>query len=185
MRVGLEREIKLRFASIEDARAAVTAAGAALSTPRRLQRDVLLDTSPGALRNERSALRIRVENGRGLLTFKGPADLFSTMKLREELETPVSDPSALLRLLEDAGFHPYFRYEKFREEYTFGNSVVAIDETPVGVFVEIEGDEAGVTAAAAALGRSPADYLLDSYRGLFIQYCAEHGLPLTDMLFPE
>ena len=36
-----------------------------------------------------------------------------------------------------------------------------------------------------ALGRGPSDYLLDSYRGLFVRYCQEHGLPSTDMLFDE
>jgi adenylate cyclase class 2 len=61
---------------------------------------------------------------------------------------------------------------------------VAIDETPIGVFVEIEGDETAVTAAAAALGKSPADYVLDSYRGLFLQHCMVHGITLNDMLFP-
>jgi len=181
---GLEREVKIRFGSVVDAQRAVAASGAALSAGRRLQRDVLLDTPEGALRIRRSALRVRVEEGRGFITFKGPVDLFATMKLREELETPVSEPNALLKLLDDAGFRPCFRYEKFREEYAHGNAVVAIDETPIGVFVEIEGDETAVTAAAAALGKSPADYVLDSYRGLFLQHCMVHGITLNDMLFP-
>ena len=47
--------------------------------------------------------------------------------------------------------------------------IVAIDETPVGVFVEIEGSERGIETAAAALGRTTADYIVDSYRGLFLQ----------------
>ena len=38
---------------------------------------------------------------------------------------------------------------------------------------------------ATALGRSPGDYLLDSYRALFVQHCEQHGLPVTDMLFGD
>ena len=38
---------------------------------------------------------------------------------------------------------------------------------------------------AAALARKPADYVTDSYRGLFVKHCEQHGLPLTDMLFEE
>ena len=179
----VEREIKLRFESPAAARDAVEASGAVLSSPRRLQQDILLDTLEGALRLQRSALRVRVDAGRAFITFKGPADLFATMKLREELETPVSDPSALLRLLDEAGFQPCFRYEKYREEYSRGTSILAIDETPIGVFVEIEGDERGVAGTAAALGRSADDYVLDSYRGLFIQHCMAHGLTPSEMLF--
>ncbi len=33
--------------------------------------------------------------------------------------------------------------------------------------------------------RHPEDYELDSYRGLFVRYCQERGLPVSDMLFDE
>jgi adenylate cyclase class 2 len=62
---------------------------------------------------------------------------------------------------------------------------VAVDETPVGVFVEIEGSESGITAMAAAMGRSPADYILDSYRGLFIKHREALGLTSADMVFDQ
>jgi adenylate cyclase class 2 len=123
-----------------------------------------------------------VESGRSLVTFKGPVHP-STMKLREELETPVGDGPLLLRILDELGYHVWFRYEKYREEFSLGNVIVAIDETPVGTFVEIEGCQGGIAAAAESLGRGPADYLLDSYRALFARYCAEHGRAGTDMLF--
>ena len=61
--------------------------------------------------------------------------------------------------------------------------IVAIDETPIGVFVEVEGSERGIAAMAEALGRQQDEYVLDSYRGLFAGYCAQHGLPVGDMLF--
>jgi hypothetical protein len=53
------------------------------------------------------------------------------------------------------------------------------------VFVEIEGSEQGITDAARALGRGPDDYLLDSYRALFMEHRRARGLPATDMLFEE
>ena len=77
------------------------------------------------------------------------------MKIREELETLVGDGEILLSVLEELGFHVWFRYEKYREEFAHDDVIVAIDETPVGVFVEIEGSEAGIDAMAAALGRTP------------------------------
>ena len=36
---------------------------------------------------------------------------------------------------------------------------------------------------AQALGRGPADYLLESYRELFVRHCEQRGVPPTDMLF--
>src|SRR3954463_1257034 len=178
----VEREIKLRFASAEDARAAVLALGATPLLGRRLQEDALLDTPEGLLRDRRSALRIRMENGKSRVTFKGPVQP-SAMKLREELETVVGDGEVLLRVFQELGLEVWFRYEKYREEFSYEDVIVAIDETPVGVFVEIEGSERGIAAAAAALGRSPSDYILDSYRGLFLQHREALGLSGTDMMF--
>jgi adenylate cyclase class 2 len=129
-------------------------------------------------------LRVRVESGRSLLTFKGPVQP-SPMKLLEEIETVVGDGETMLRCLEQLGYTVWFRYQKYREEYALSDVIVAIDETPVGVFVELEGDEHGILEATRALGRSPADFLLDSYRSLFMEHRRAHGLPATDMLFDE
>ena len=107
----------------------------------------------------------------------------SAMKLREELETVVGEATLVLRLLEELGFRVWFRYEKYREEFALDDVIIAVDETPVGTYVEIEGGERGIAAAAEALGRKPADYVLDSYRGLFLRHCQGQGAAVTDMLF--
>ena len=180
----MEREIKLVFRDPEEARAAVLAAGAEPLRGRRLQEDCLLDTPDELLHHKRCVLRVRMECGKTLLTFKGPVQA-SSMKLREELETVVGDGVLFLRVLEELGFRVWFRYQKYREEFAHEDVTVAIDETPVGTFVEIEGSEHGIQEMAAALARKPADYLTDSYRGLWIQHCEGHGLPVTDMLFEE
>lgn len=179
---SLEREIKLRFDSVEDARKAVLAAGCTPRLGRRLQADALLDSEDELLRRRRCVLRVRVENGKSRVTFKGPVQP-STMKLREEYETLVGDGEVLLKIFEELGLHIWFRYEKYREEFSHDDVIVAIDETPVGVFVEIEGCEQGIENAAAALGRSRADYILDSYRSLFLQYREAFGLESSDMVF--
>ena len=36
-----------------------------------------------------------------------------------------------------------------------------------------------------ALARQPDDFVTDSYRGLYVKHCEQHGLPLADMLFEE
>ncbi len=181
---SLEREIKLRFDSVDAARAAVLALDAALVRARRLQSDIILDTEDGRLSGARSALRVRLEPERSFLTFKGPPQP-SVMKLREELETRVDDGVLLLRMLERLGFRIAFRYEKFREEYQGDGVLFAIDETPVGTYVEIEGSDAGIADAAVRLGRTPSDYVVASYRTLYLQECQARGVEPRDMVFPR
>jgi adenylate cyclase, class 2 len=180
----LEREIKLRFPSVAEARAAILATGATPVRGRRLQEDCLLDTADEILRQQRSVLRIRMEAGRSLLTYKGPVQP-SRWKLREERETIVSDGETMLYVLERLGFSVWFRYQKYREEFGARDAIIALDETPIGTFVEIEGSETAITELAVALGRSESDYLVDSYRSLFVQHCEAHGTACGNMVFEE
>ncbi len=178
----IEREIKLRFESAEEAREVILACGATPLLGRRLQEDCLLDSDDEDLRRRRCVLRVRMENGKSRLTFKGPVQA-GLMKIREELETVVGDGDILLRVLKELGLHVWFRYEKYREEFAYEDVIIAIDETPVGTFVEIEGSEHGISAAAESLGRSTSDYIVDSYRGLFLQHREAFGFDGHDMVF--
>jgi adenylate cyclase class 2 len=180
----LEREIKLRFQSAAEARETILRAGATPVRGRRLQEDCLLDTADERLRAARSVLRVRMDQGRSLLTYKGPVQP-SPWKLREERETVVSDGETMLYVLERLGFTVWFRYQKYREEFGSLDAIVALDETPIGTFVEVEGSEKAITEIAAALGRTERDYIVDSYRGLYVQHCEALGCPIGDMMFEE
>jgi adenylate cyclase class 2 len=184
MATALEREVKLSFSDPQTARRAVLEAGGTPLRGRRLQEDCLLDTRDESLRRRRSVLRVRMDAGRSLLTFKGPPQP-STMKLREELETVVGDGTLLLQLLERLGYEVWFRYQKYREEFAIDDVVIAVDETPIGVYVELEGSERGIAATAETLGRRPSDYVLESYRGLFVRHCQDAGVPVTNMVFSD
>jgi adenylate cyclase class 2 len=179
-----EREVKLRFGTADAARSAVVDAGASPLRGRRLQEDCLLDTADGTLRARDVVLRVRMEAGRSRITFKGPAQL-TTVRVREELETLVGDGEVVLRILQELGYTPWFRYQKYREEFSLEDVVIAIDETPVGVFVELEGSEAGIESVAQRLGRSARDFVLDSYRTLFVTWQREGRHAGRDMVFDE
>jgi adenylate cyclase, class 2 len=140
---------------------------------------VLLDTAEGRLQAAGTTLRVRADGARAFLTFKGPV-LPGPFKARQEIETEADNADALLALLAALGYTPAFRYEKYREEYATDGAVVAIDETPIGTFVELEGEPAAIHGLAARLGFGTADYLTASYRALFIA----SGIPGPDMLFP-
>ena len=58
--------------------------------------------------------------------------------------------------------------------------MAAIDETPAGVFIELEGDEDAILKMAAGLERVPDDFILDSYRGIWVR---AKGPDAGDMIF--
>ena len=179
----LEQEIKLQFHSLDAARASVAAAGGRLRVPRRLIDDQLFDTADGRLSRAGTALRLRRDHDRAFLTVKGPV-LPGPVKSREEFETSIDNARVGALMLARLGFQPYFRSQKYREEYTVGDTHVMLDEAPVGVFIEVEGTPDQIRRVTALLGRTPADYQLDSYMGLWRQRCQDQGLSApADMLF--
>ena len=183
----IEREVKLLFPTAADARAAVRAAGATPLHPRRLQDDALYDTDDEAIRKQGCIIRIRTERWSDrpdttALTVKGPVQP-GEMKVREEHETRVEHGDTLQKAFDVLGLRPWFRYQKYREEFSTAGVVIAIDETPVGTFVELEGDAPAIHALTTALGRSPADFILDSYYRLFMKHRDEFGLPGSHMIF--
>ncbi len=167
MSAGRETEVKLRVRDVSAVRDRLLRAGAALVRERHFEDNLLFDDAAGTLRAQGCVLRLRRTPDGGLLTFKGPRQVEAGVKSREERETPVADPSALDQILRRLGYRPVFRYQKFRESYRYKGQAVEIDETPIGAFVEIEGDVAGIAAVAADLGHTPSDYVAESYVALF------------------
>jgi adenylate cyclase class 2 len=150
--------------------------------------NLLLDDDEMSLRVSGRALRVRTVDGLGLLTFKGPASFEGGIKSRLELESCVDDPGAVLALLDALGYRPHFRYEKRRTTWRFDDParpLVVLDETPLGLFAEIEGGTDAILALAAELGVPESDFLHSSYWGLWQAALeVDPGLP-HDMLFPR
>ena len=181
--MSVEHEVKLVFDTPEAARHAVITAGGRLVVSRRLLSDVLFDKPDACMRRDGMAIRLRRTDALAWLTFKGPVQP-GPVKSREEIETAVADADSAERILLSLGLVPWFRAEKYREEYLLHDARVVIDETPIGVFVEIEADPTEIDRTARALGRTPADYRLESYQRLHRAWCETRGLTPGDMTFP-
>jgi len=154
---------------------------------RRLIDDQLYDNPDQALVSSGCTLRIRRDGTSGILTYKGPGHA-GPVKTREEIETGVQDVAALEGIVAALGYRPFFRAQKFREEYEVGTTHlarVALDDTPIGTFLEIEADVATIADVARALGRSPDDYILSSYQQLFAEWAAARGEPADAMLIRD
>jgi adenylate cyclase class 2 len=162
----------------------LSTAGFRVSKRRVFEANTIVDTARGTLRRSGRLLRIREAGRLGILTYKGPAAI-GKYKDREELELEVSDPRKLSKILSRLDFAPKFRYEKYRTEYRRpGEAGTAmLDETPIGVYLELEGAPAWIDRNARRLGFAESDFSTASYYGLYAAYCREHKLPVTHMTF--
>jgi adenylate cyclase class 2 len=184
-----EIEVKLRCAGIEP----LLEAGVSLEldTPRHFEDNWLLDTAGRQLAEREAILRVRAVGAEGLLTYKEkapPGVPASPFKLRLEIETALGEPRQAVEILERLGYHKFFRYQKYRTIYrallpTGAHLMVMFDETPIGDFLELEGEERAIAEAVGLLGVEPTDYILESYLALQAEYCRRQGRPLEDMVF--
>lgn len=160
------------------------ARGFRLIRNREFESNELFDLAEGQLRGRGEMLRLRRAGSVCFLTFKS-RDLDGPHKRREELETRIDDPDVMRGILERLGLQVSFRYEKYRSEYQRENEtgIVTLDETPVGTFLEIEGDPEWVDEVANELGFSPADYIVASYGKLYLDFCRQHGHSPSHMVF--
>lgn len=144
----------------------------------------MFDTPELELRAGRKLLRLREYGGLRILTFKGPPEP-GPHKTREEIETGVTCAQETRTLLARLGYQIVFRYEKYRAEFASGEGLALIDETPIGVFVELEGDPGWIDASAERLGYRRSDYITDSYGALYFAWCGERQIEPSNMEFPQ
>jgi adenylate cyclase class 2 len=180
---GRENEIKLAIADARAGRALLRGAGFRISRPRVLETNTVFDTPELLLRRAKRLLRVRQAGKTATVTYKGPPDS-SRHKSREEIETVVADAGAMAAIAGKIGFEPLFRYQKYRTEYTRRpGGVATLDETPIGVYIELEGPPEWVDGVTAELGFAPADQITASYGALYMDWCARQGVPPGHMVF--
>jgi adenylate cyclase, class 2 len=179
-----ETEVKIPLESGSSTESRLHEKGFRVSVARTWESNELYDTEDRSLRRKGMLLRLRHSGDRSILTWKGQGSP-GPHKSRPELETTLGSLPVFRVILEQLGYMRTFRYEKYRTEYSKDqeNGVVTVDETPIGNFLEIEGEGKWIDATAAALGFLPKDYVLDSYGQLYLDYCQRHGLEPRDMVF--
>lgn len=165
----LEIEVKIKVDRLESLRREIIGLPAVLEAERAFEKNIVFDSPGGELRERGMLLRLRRTGERAVLTLKAPALDDRRYKVREETEVAVSDFVAAEKILADLGYRVFFVYEKYREVFNSGGTRIMIDETPIGEFIEVEGDRQRIDTVAARLGFSAGDYIRDSYYQLFLR----------------
>jgi len=152
---------------------------------RDWQRDIVLDQEHLELRAARRLLRLRRHGSGWVLTYKGPPEKDARYKSREEIETALANGRKMELIFERLGFHIAFSYEKRRRTFRRGaeHGNVAVDDTPIGHFLELEGSRRWIDRTAAQLGFTHKDYITKSYGLLYRESCQARGVKPTHMLF--
>ncbi len=150
-----ETEIKLAVKDASSARRLLRAAGFVVSRRRVFEANTVFDTPEQSLRTASRLLRIREAGRMATLTYKGVPQ-GGKHKSREELEVTIDGAARMTAIVERLGYRPVFRYEKYRTEFHQPRraGVAMLDETPIGVFLELEGTAAMDRSHGAPAGIS-------------------------------
>ncbi len=189
MDAPLETELKVRYDDPDRLRAEHPELVWDVVEARHFEDNFVFELPDAALERRGSILRLRIAKGVATLTYKGlvPESASSPLKIREELETGVSEPEVLAAIFERLGLRRTFRYQKYRAVYRLqlegGAALAMIDELPFGGFVEVEGEALFVNAAARALGLDPGRFIRESYIGIQAALCRARGVALQDLVF--
>ena len=184
--MAIETEIKFKVEDIGGLSRRLEAAGFTLLTPRTFESNVLYDTPDRQLRARIEIVRIRNYGGRWILTHKRVTEDWTgneRHKHRIETETEVADGNALAEVFRSLGLAAAFRYEKWRTEWADGEGHCVIDETPIGVFAELEGGSDWIDRVAEKLGVTPDAMSTLSYGRMFEQWKAETNSAAEHLTF--
>ena len=182
-----ETEVKLKVVGARQIRSVLRRLGWRVARSRYHEKNTVYDRHGDSWLLAGRLLRVREVGKACELTVKLPVAHQGDHKVRDEHEISADDPLQLAHILGALDFEPEWRYEKFRTEFRKprARGKILFDETPVGDYLELEGDAAWIDRTAQRLGFSKADYVIASYRGLFVDYVAENGGNARDMLFGE
>jgi predicted adenylyl cyclase CyaB len=177
---GYERELKFADVDLNQLKVRLVELDAERQGAPTLEDNFIFDKN-GELDSAGSLLRLRLDGRGARMTFKGPATFDGMAKVRREIETGVDDVEKMRALIEALGYSLVRRYQKKREEWFLGAIVIALDHTPIGDFVEFEGE--GCETVAKRCGLDPKKAERRNYLRLYEDYLQENPESPPDMVF--
>jgi len=162
-----EVELKARVENPDAVRKAIMAAGAEL-----MYRGAMMDRRfdrRGRLEGRDEVVRLRVYHPAdkspewGVLGWKGPVQRRGEYRLREEWESRVDDPKAVLVILRHMGYKISLRVDRAVEQYRLGEATLRLEWYPaMDVLMEVEGQPEAIEGAVRATGLPRDAFLAES-----------------------
>jgi predicted adenylyl cyclase CyaB len=148
----IEAKIALQAGEMDRMRRRLFELGASPG-PLDEEENLIFDLKLG--RHTKKRVRLRRFGGRadGFLTFKRPVES-NRFKMRDEYEIHVSDARSAGELLHELGFRHCNAYQKLRENWEVGETLVTLDQLAFGDFVEVEGEPPAIEQTLVLLGLS-------------------------------
>ena len=181
--MGIETEIKIQIESTGEFIRRVLSYGASCISRRSFEDNILFDFPDDRLKLTHCMLRVRSIDGRGILTYKGAPKPEGIFKSREELEISVESLETAVEILGRIGMRQGFRYQKYRQEFALDGVCVAVDETPIGKYAELEGTEDEIINLAGKLCVAESCFIRKSYHALYLDFCSEREITPQSMIF--
>ena len=176
-----ERELKFSTSDLEKLRDRLVDIEAERIAASAFEDNLVFDRD-GTLATEGCLLRMRLDRHGARVTFKGPAHFDGNMKVRKEFETRLTEGKQFEKILKALGYKLVRRYQKMREEWHLGSVTIALDHTPIGDFVEFEGESAD--RVARRCGFEPETAERRTYLELYDAHRRENPSAAVDMVFP-
>lgn len=162
-----EIEVKLPVKEFKEVKKLLKRLKAKRKFKETLEKNILFDHKSLRLKRKDWVLRLRHFCNKNLLTLKTKTKGKKGFKVREEINLYFEDFEKMKKILKKLGFFEVFYYEKFREEYEMEGLNISLDRTPVGNYVEIEGDYKKIEDFLEKIGAGINQTLSLSYYQIF------------------
>jgi len=177
-----ETEVKFYVSNLQAIEMRLQRVEAHLIEPRTHEVNLRFDTPAGDFQRDGKVLRLRQDKAVHF-TYKDGSQLKDGALTRREIEFEVSDFENAKQFIEALGYQVIFLYEKYRMTYELDEAHIMLDETPIGGFVEIEGELDTLKPIAKKIGLNWDAAVPTSYHALFERVCKARGLTFRDLSF--
>lgn len=175
-----ERELKFAEVELAQLRERLLEVQAERLAPPAFEDNWIFDKG-GELGKRGMMLRLRIDGHGAQITLKGPTEWEETLKIRTELQTRLEDAEQMRTILDFLGYRVVRRYQKMREEWRLGAVTISLDHTPIGDFVEFEGQDAEKLARRCGFAPDAAE--VRTYLQLYEDFVKVNPGAPPDMVF--
>ena len=182
MSESLEIEVKYLLTDLGAIRNRILESGG-VSLGRHFESNIRFEDRTQSLKEKKQLLRLR-QDRKATLTFKStPETEDPRYKILKELEVEVSCFETMRAILKALDFMEVQVYEKWRETFETGQTLICIDEMPFADFIEIEGPPKEIDALSDALGFSQGLVITANYLDIFARIRELEDLDFRDVTF--